>query len=167
MSSSSSNETTPVKSIILVSVETDDEIRRLLIGKQRILYQFEGDNYRTKIWKEGGKIMAEDPKGIREITIVEPDTFSSTEGDKLDAGTFKGLFTQYLIEKGYNPDFVIQSVIKFTPVLNQLDEQSHNHPSEEMKQTILKKSKELLTFLEERCIEQQKGGNPQFIVRHL
>ena len=56
MSSSSSNETTPVKSIILVSVETDDEIRRLLIGKQRILYQFEGDNYRTKIWKEGGKI---------------------------------------------------------------------------------------------------------------
>ena len=164
---SDSNETKPFKSIILVSVETDDEIRHLLIGKQRIRYQFEGDDYRTKIWKEGGKIMAEDPKGIREITIVEPDTFSSTEGDKLDAGTFKGLFTQYLIEKGYNPDFVIQSVIKFTPVLNQLDEQSHNHPREEMKQTILKKSKELLTFLEERCIEQQKGGNPQFIVRHL
>jgi hypothetical protein len=102
--------------------------------------------------------MAEDPKGIREITIIEPDTFSSTGDNTLNPGTLKGLFTQYLIEKGYNPDFVIQSVIKFTPVLNQLDEQSHNHPSEEMKQTILKKSKGLLTFLEERCIEQQKGG---------
>lgn len=164
---SGSNETKPIKSVILVSVETDDEIRRLLIGKQRILYQFEGDNYRTKIWKEGGKIMAEDPKGIREITIVEPDTFSSTGGDKLNPGTLKGLFTQYLIEKGYNPDYVIQSVIKFTPVLNQLDEQRYNVPSEEVKQSILEKSKKLLLFLEERCIEHQKGGNPQIIVQHI
>ena len=59
---------------ISVSQEQYDRyVRKVQNSKltpKMFLHSFEGDNFKTKIWMEDGKLMAEDPTGIREIVAM-------------------------------------------------------------------------------------------------
>lgn len=57
---------------IAVSQQQYDRMIKRLHGQPHIMHEFEGDNFKTKIWRSEGKLMAEDPKaGIRQISVMD------------------------------------------------------------------------------------------------
>lgn len=57
---------------IAVSQQQYDRMIKRLHGQEFIMHEFEGDDFKTKIWKQDGKLMAEDPKaGIRQISVMD------------------------------------------------------------------------------------------------
>lgn len=61
---------------IAVSQKQYDAIIKRLDKLQReprfIMHDFEGDDFQTKIWRQDGKLMAEDPKsGVRQISVMD------------------------------------------------------------------------------------------------
>ena len=93
-----------------------DRICNKLVGQERIEYQFDGDAFKTIVWKEGEKIMAEDPKGIREIIVIGAD-------DMLNGtpGSLKGIFTQLLLRKGFDHEVIVSLLCQIKPELERLD----------------------------------------------
>lgn len=98
-----------------------DRICNQLRGSNRIDYQFDGDAFKTQIWREDGKIMADDPKGVREIIVLNPDTMLNGK-----AGSLKGLFTQLLLRKGFDYEVVISLLCQIKPELDRLDRAAHD-----------------------------------------
>jgi len=47
------------------------KIQNSKLTPKMFLHSFEGDDFKTKIWLEDGKLMAEDPTGIREIVAMK------------------------------------------------------------------------------------------------
>ena len=57
---------------IAVSQQQYDRMIKRLHGREFIMHEFEGDDFKTKIWRAEGKLMAEDPKaGIRQISVMD------------------------------------------------------------------------------------------------
>lgn len=57
---------------IAVSQQQYDRMIKRLHGQEFIMHEFEGDDFKTKIWRADGKLMAEDPKaGIRQISVMD------------------------------------------------------------------------------------------------
>jgi len=121
----------------------------------RIDYQFDGDTFSTQIWREDGKIMAEDPKGIREVIVIHPDEMLNGK-----AGSLKGIFTQLLIRRGFDYEVVISLLCQIKPELDRLDRAIHNHDKVDLNAATDAKrhASQLFRTLVAVCEKHKEGG---------
>jgi len=135
-----------------VPQECYDHICNELTGKTQIEYPFDGDAFHTRIWREGDKLMGEDPKGIREITVVRPD-------DMLNGtvGSLKGLFTQLLLQKGFNYEVIISLLCQIKPELDRLDAASRDKSNRNGAETAKQQASKLFKTLVAVCEKQKEG----------
>lgn len=130
-----------------------DRICNQLGGDGRIDYQFDGDAFTTKIWREEGKIMAEDPKGIREIIVLNPDEMLNGK-----AGSLKGLFTQLLLRKGFDYEVIISLLCQIKPELDRLDRASHDKVDLNAATEAKRHASQLFRTLAAMCEKHKEGG---------
>jgi hypothetical protein len=132
-----------------------DRICNQLSSSNRIDYQFDGDTFSTQIWREDGKIMAEDPKGIREIIVLNPDTMLNGK-----AGSLKGIFAQLLLRKGFDYEVVISLLCQIKPELDRLDHALHNHDKVDLNAATDAKrhASQLFRTLVAVCEKHKEGG---------
>lgn len=65
---------------IILGDECFDKIVELLGSKKHILYNFEGDSFKTKIYRKDGKLMSKDPKfGERPIIRADAEFYKGYE----------------------------------------------------------------------------------------
>ena len=119
----------------------------------RIDYQFDGDAFTTKIWREDGKIMADDPKGIREIIVLNPDEMLNGK-----AGSLKGLFTQLLLRKGFDYEVIISLLCQIKPELDRLDCAIHNQVNLNAATDAKRHASQLFRTLVAVCEKHKEGG---------
>jgi hypothetical protein len=121
--------------------------------QERTDYQFDGDNYKTIVWREGEKLMAEDDKGVREIIVVRPDELVNGT-----TGSLKGLFIQLLIREGFDPSVVISLLNQIRPELERLDAASRDRRNVNKREDAKRQSAQLFKALVAICKKHQEGG---------
>jgi len=121
-------------------------------GNDRIEYQFDGDNFQTSIWREGAAVMARDPKGVREIIVMGADQLLNG-----NPGNLKGLFTQLLLQKGFDQEIIISLLSQIKPELERL-ELAARSPDANKAEEARRHSGQLFKTLVVLCEKQQEGG---------
>jgi len=119
----------------------------------RIDYQFDGDEFKTKIWREDTKVMAEDPKGIREVIVLNPDEMLNSK-----AGSLKGIFTQLLMRKGFQYEVVISLLCQIKPELDRLDRGIHDKVDINAATEAKRQASQLFRTLVAVCEKHKEGG---------
>lgn len=120
-------------------------------GNDRIDYQFDGDTFQTSIWQEGAAIMAQDPRGIREIIVMGADQLLNG-----NPGNLKGLFTQLLLQKGFDQEIIISLLSQIKPELERLDLASRGSDVNKA-QDARRHAGQLFQTLVAMCEKQQEG----------
>ena len=119
----------------------------------RIDYQFDGDAFKTKIWREDNKVLAEDPKGIREIVVIHPDEMLNST-----AGSLKGIFTQLLMRKGFDYEVVVSLLCQIKPELDRLDRAARDKSNVNAAAEAKRHSSQLFRTLAALCEKHKEGG---------
>lgn len=119
----------------------------------RIQYQFDGDAFKTKIWREDDKVMAEDPKGIREIVVIHPDEMLNST-----AGSLKGVFTQLLMRKGFDYEVVVSLLCQIKPELDRLDRAARDKTNVNAATEAKRHASQLFRTLAAMCEKHKEGG---------
>ena len=127
-----------------------DKIRQS--SRPRTSYQFDGDAFKTTVWRDGEKLMAEDPKGIREIIVIHPDEMMNAE-----VGSLKGLFTQLLMRKGFEYDVVISLLCQIKSELERLDAAARNREDPNVSQEAKRQAALLFKTLVAVCEKHKEG----------
>jgi hypothetical protein len=127
-----------------------DKIRQS--SQPRTSYQFDGDAFETTVWRDGQKLMAEDPKGIREIIAVHPDEMMNAE-----VGSLKGLFTQLLLREGFNYNVIISLLCQIKPELVRLDIAARNREDPNIRQEAKRQASHLFKTLVAVCKKHKEG----------
>lgn len=140
-------------STIAVPQDCYDRICNKLEGRQRADYQFDGDAFVTKVWMEGATLMAEDPKGIREIVVIRPDDMLNAT-----AGSLKGLFTQLLLRQGFDYTIIISLLCQIKPELERLDLASRNREDANAAADAKRHISQLFRTLVAVCEKQKETG---------
>ncbi len=89
------------------------KIQNSKLNPKMFLHSFEGDDFKTKIWLEDGKLMAEDPTGIREIVVMKYDNGYVMNGVNLGQGEIntqskKAMLLDMLLKQGVPTEQAIQ-----------------------------------------------------------
>jgi len=121
-------------------------------GNDRIEYQFDGDSFQTSIWREGAALMARDPRGIREIIVMGADQLLNG-----NPGNLKGLFTQLLLQKGFDQEIIISLLSQIKPELERL-ELAARSPDANKAEEARRHSGQLFQTVVVLCEKQQEGG---------
>jgi hypothetical protein len=140
-------------STIAVPQACFDRICNQLDSGGRIDYQFDGDAFKTKIWREDNKVMAEDPKGIREIVVIHPDEMLNST-----AGSLKGVFTQLLMRKGFDYEVVVSLLCQIKPELDRLDRAARDKSNVNAAAEAKRHASQLFRTLAALCEKHKEGG---------
>lgn len=127
-----------------------DKIRQS--SQTRTSYQFDGDTFETTVWRDGQKLMAEDPKGIREIIVIHPDEMMNAE-----VGSLKGLFAQLLLRKGFDYNVVVSLLCQIKPELERLDAAARNREDPNGSQEAKRHAGQLFNTLVALCEKHKEG----------
>jgi len=95
------------------------KIQNSKLTPKMFLHSFEGDNFKTKIWLENDKLMAEDPTGIREIVAMRYDNGYIMNGVNLGEGAIntqskKAMLLDMLLKQGVPPEQAIELSVLLT-----------------------------------------------------
>jgi len=111
---------TPTACIILAPGNFK-EVNELLGSKKRIMHQFYGDPWKTRIWRNAeGKLMGTDPDHPEGRFILEMDA-NRVQDSK--AATLKGAVTLWLIKHGCSIDATSDVCVKLKPIFDHMEEQ--------------------------------------------
>jgi hypothetical protein len=121
-------------------------------GNDQIKYQFDGDTFQTSIWREGAALMARDPRGVREIIVMGADQLLNG-----NPGNLKGLFTQLLLQKGFDQEIIISLLSQIKSELERLDIASRGSDVNAA-QDARRHAGQLFKTLVVLCEKQQEGG---------
>jgi len=136
---------------IAVAQACYDRICQELQNKGGIEYQFDGDSFQTSIWREGAALMARDPRGVREIIVMGADQLLNG-----NPGNLKGLFTQLLLQKGFDQEIIISLLSQIKPELERL-EVAAKSPDANKAEEARRHSGQLFKTLVVLCEKQQEG----------
>ena len=115
-------------------------------------YKFEGDTFETTVWRDGEKLMAEDPKGIREIIVIHPDEIMNAK-----TGSLKGIFMQFLVSKGFDFNVITSLLCQIKPELERLDAAARNREDPNGSQEAKRHIAQLLETLVAVCEKHKEG----------
>jgi hypothetical protein len=121
-------------------------------NESRVTYQFDGDAFETVVWRDDQKLMAEDPKGIREIIVIHPDELKNGS-----PGSLKGLFMQMLVREGYDEHVVISLLCQIKSELERLDKAAHS-TDKNVSNEAKRNATQLLKTLMVLCEKHKQGG---------
>jgi len=121
-------------------------------SQARMPYKFDGDTFETTVWRDGQKLMAEDPKGIREIIVVRPDEMMNA-----GVGSLKGIFLQFLVRKGFDFNVVASLLCQINPELERLDAAARNREDPNGSQEAKRHIAQLLETLVAVCEKHKEG----------
>lgn len=95
------------------------KIQNSKLTPKMFLHSFEGDDFKTKIWLEDGKLMAKDPTGIREIVVMKYDNGYIMNGVNMGEGNIntrskKAILLDMFLKQGVPTEQAIQLAVSLT-----------------------------------------------------
>ena len=107
-------------SFIVIPTRLFNELKSNLVNKSFINYTFGTDDFETKIWIEGDKMMADDPRsGLREI--LPADVFNDASADIHPGSPFGCIFQVLVKVDGHSFSDVSAVLGPMKPIIQNLE----------------------------------------------
>jgi len=130
-------------------------------SKKRVLWQFAGDNFKTKIWRnEAGVLMGTDPKGVRQIMALDENILQDDT-----AVSLKGFLLKTLVKDfGCDPSDVMEVIAQLKPIIDDVDTKAESLSRDEAGVQKYEEAIRKLVKLAKYLIDQRKEGARVIIV---
>ena len=97
-------------------------------SKKRVLWQFAGDNFKTKLWRnEAGVLMGTDPKGVRQIMALDENILQDDTAVSIRGFLLKSLVKDW----GRDPSDVMEVLAQLKPIIDDVESKMDSSPRDE------------------------------------